>query len=204
MRNNEGAQGTAPGEEKMLTFEDVKNAVLDSNDLWRAGREREALELLNNRIGTARQDNSAVQAKILALHASVIAKSAGDLDAARSYLEQVLIYEPGNALALFGIADILENQGKSTEAKDLATHSYSIAAASNTDESRGLLELLVKKWPDVGPWSTLTAVGIGTEGILISDCDSSNETALAESGPNRSRFGRQVSENLSPTEHWMR
>src|SRR5215472_17390895 len=112
-----GAEGTVPGEEKMLTFEDVKNAVLDSNELWRSGREREALELLNNRIGTARQDNSAVWAKTLALHASAIAKSAGDLDAARSYLEQVLIYEPGNALALFGIADILENQGKSTEAK---------------------------------------------------------------------------------------
>ena len=134
----------------MLTVEDVKNAVRDSNELWKAGREREALELLDDRIGIARRDNFAAQAKILALHASAIARSAGDLDAARSYLEQVLIYEPGNALALFGIADILEKQGKSTEAKDLATHSYSIAAASDTDESRGLQELLVKKWPDIG------------------------------------------------------
>src|SRR5215831_9398934 len=52
-------EGTVPGEEKMLTLEDVKNAVRDSNELWKAGREREALELLNHRIVTARQDNSA-------------------------------------------------------------------------------------------------------------------------------------------------
>ena len=97
----------------MLTLEDVKNSVRDSNELWKAGREREALELLNNQIRTARQDNSAVQAKILALHASVIAESAADIDAARSYLEQVLIYEPENALALCKIAEILNNQGKS-------------------------------------------------------------------------------------------
>jgi tetratricopeptide (TPR) repeat protein len=142
--------GTVPGEEKMLTLEDVKSAVRDSNELWKAGRERDALELLNNRIRTAGQDNSAVQAKILSLHASAIAESAGDIDAARSYLKTVLIYEPENALALFKIAKILNNQGKSDEARDIAAHSYSIAAASNTEEGRGLLELLVNEWPDIG------------------------------------------------------
>lgn len=149
MRDNQaGAGGTIAAVKNMLTLEDVKNAVHDSIELWNTDRRREAMDLLNSRIGTARQDNSVTQLKILAMHASILSESAGDIDAAQSYLEQVLMYEPGNALALYRIAYLLKKQGKTDEADAVAARSHSIAAASNSDEAKGLLELLAIEWPD--------------------------------------------------------
>jgi len=46
------------------------------------------------------------------MHASTIAHSVGDLDLAKRYSEQVLAYEPENALALFKVADILPSAGR--------------------------------------------------------------------------------------------
>lgn len=145
-----GAGGTLAAVKNMLTLEDLKNAVRDSIELWNTDRRREAMDLLNSRIGTARQDHSVTQLKILAIHASIFSESAGDIDAAQSYLEQVVMYEPGNALALYRIAYLLKKQGKTDEADALAARSHSIAAASKNDEANALLELLAIEWPYTG------------------------------------------------------
>jgi tetratricopeptide (TPR) repeat protein len=134
----------------MLTLEDVKKAVLDSIELRNSGRVPEAIELLNNRIEVAKQNGASWQVKTLAMHASVLSESVGDIKAAKSYLEEILIYEPENALAIFGIANILKKQGRSNEAQHMATQSYLISVKSNSVEARGLQELIIEVWPDIG------------------------------------------------------
>jgi hypothetical protein len=134
----------------MSHLDELKNAVQESTELWIGGKGREALETLDALITKAKQENREVWVKVLAMHASTLAHSVGDLASARRYCEEVLLYEPENALALFKIADILLQQGKGDEARRYARKSYALAAASDMKDGQGLAELLAKKWPEVG------------------------------------------------------
>jgi len=76
----------------------------------------------------------------------------GDLALTRGYSEEVLAYEPENAMALFKVADVLFRQGQADLAKEYAAKSYALVAHSSTSEDRGLAELLTVKWPEIREW----------------------------------------------------
>jgi tetratricopeptide (TPR) repeat protein len=136
----------------MVELDSLKEAVDESTKLWRAGQTVEALRLLEERIARAKRENRDVWVKTLSMHASLISDAIGDLPLTRQYCEQVLAYEPENALALSNLADVLFRQGETNLAKRCAAKSYALLAHSNTKEDRGLLELLNKKWPEVHEW----------------------------------------------------
>jgi len=145
-----GISSLAARRARLAELEELKNAVRDSTALWKKGQGREALKLLDGLIAKAKQENLDVWVKVLALHASTLSHSVGDLDSAKRYSEQVLAYEPENALALFKVADILLQQGRADAAKEYAAKSYALAIASDTKEGQGLAELLTRKWPEIG------------------------------------------------------
>jgi tetratricopeptide (TPR) repeat protein len=134
----------------MLTFDEIRHAVGESSKLSLDGRQEEALVVLDRELAKAVSCRCGMAIRVLAMHASVLSESIGDLDAAKLYLEKVLSYEPGNPLALYGRAHILKKQGRTAEAKEVAQRLYSSVRASNTEETRGLEELLVCEWPEIG------------------------------------------------------
>ena len=136
----------------MADLDLLKDAIGQSNELWKRGQHQEALKILDDSIAKAKQENRGLWVKILSRHASVISGSLGDLGLERRYCEQVLAYQPDDALALFGLADVLFRQSQPDLAKRYAAKSYALVAHSNTDMDRGLAELLTKKWPEVGEW----------------------------------------------------
>jgi hypothetical protein len=136
----------------MEELEIVKDAVDESTELWKKGRPTDALKLLDESIALAEKENRPVSVKILSMHASVISGSVGNLGLVRQYCERVLSHEPENALALYSLADVLFRQGEVGPAKRYAAMSYSLVAHSSSLEDRGLLDVLTKKWPDVGSW----------------------------------------------------
>jgi tetratricopeptide (TPR) repeat protein len=146
----QAAKVLAPESESKADLDQLKNAVRQSTELWKKGEQQGALKLLDDLIVNAKLRKSGIWVKILAMHASTLLHSAGDLESARRYSEQVLLYEPGNALALFTVADILLQQGKRDEAKEYAAKSYALVVASDTKEGRGLAELLTLRWPEIG------------------------------------------------------
>jgi tetratricopeptide (TPR) repeat protein len=136
----------------MVDLDLLKDAIGQSNELWERGQHHEALKILDDCIAKAIQENRAVWVKILSMHASVISEAMGDLGLVGRYCEQVLAYEPENALALFKLADVLFRHRQTDLAKKYAAKSYALVSHSNTDIGRGLAELLTKKWPEVGEW----------------------------------------------------
>jgi tetratricopeptide (TPR) repeat protein len=130
----------------------LKDAVDQSTELWKRGQHSEALRLLDESIAQAEKENRPISVKVLSMHASVISGSMGDLGLVRQYCERVLSHEPENALALYSLADVLFRQGDTRLARQCAAKSYALVAHSSSKESRGLLEVLTKKWPDIGDW----------------------------------------------------
>jgi hypothetical protein len=130
----------------------LKDTIEESSELWKRGQHQDALKLLDDCIADAKQETRTLWIKILSMHASVISESMGDLGLVRRYCEEVLAYEPENALALFKLADVLFQQCQTDLAKEYAVKSYRLVANSNTTFDRGLAELLVAKWPEIREW----------------------------------------------------
>lgn len=142
----------------MLDFDIVKDVMLPSINLWRAGHHSEALKLVDTWIAKAEEGNQSATIQILSMHASIIAESMGDFGLVRRYAEQALSRESGHtrgkALALYKLADAMFHQGETDLAKRYAARSYSLVSQTNSEEYRGLLELLSKTWPDVASWQS--------------------------------------------------
>ncbi len=119
-------------------FDEVRNAIGESCVLSLRGRNKEALEVADRALTKAERCNSEPAIKALAMHASALSEFTGDREAAKLYLERVLSYEPGNPLALYGMASILRRQGRTAEANEIAPRLYPIARGTNTEEARGL------------------------------------------------------------------
>lgn len=134
----------------MAELDELKTAVQQSTELWKSGRVLEALHMLDDLIAKAAEEKREIWVKVLAMHASTMSHLIGDLNSTRRYCEQVLAHDPNNALALFKMADVPFQQGKQEEGTALAERSYALAAASDTREGEGLIELLRSKWPEVG------------------------------------------------------
>jgi tetratricopeptide (TPR) repeat protein len=131
----------------------LKSVVGQSTELWTKGKHDEALHLIDECVAKAELENKTVWVKVLSMHASLIADSKGDLAKARRYCERVLSLEPENALALHALADVMFRQGKTDLARHHAARAYALVVHSSAKEDRGLLEVLMKKWPDIGNWS---------------------------------------------------
>ena len=131
---------------------DAFEASLHSNDLLREGRHPEALALLDIWIARAQQEGRNGWVVIFGSSASVISQSTGNLDLVEHYSRQILESDPENTLALYTLADVFFQQGQTDLAQQYAAKAYALVANSTNEVSRGLLELLTTKWPEVSQW----------------------------------------------------
>jgi len=134
----------------MTEFDQLRSAMKDSSELWDAGEPGKALELLNNSITAAVQENRNSWIRTLAHHAAVIAGSVGDLGLVKHYYEQSLAYNPGNPRALYGLAPTSLELGETELAMSYAIKCREAVLHSDDDMDRGLLELIAKRWPELG------------------------------------------------------
>lgn len=128
---------------------DMRRAIDASTELARKGEEHRALEVLDTAIASANGENSALWSGILNRHAAALAEHLGDLPRVRRYCEQSLAMSPASPLALFCMADILRKQGEEELARQNATQAYRIGSQQDTEISRGVIELLLRHWPDL-------------------------------------------------------
>jgi len=134
----------------------LKDILRRSVVLWENGQHAEALRFLDAWIARAEEEHEALYVQQLSMHASVLAQSIGDSGLVKRYSAQVLSSDPGDslaqALALYTLADALFREGEINLAKKYAARSYTLVADADTEEDRGLLELLINKWPEVREW----------------------------------------------------
>jgi len=135
----------------MDNFEQVRRAVNRSVELWRLGKQQQALKLLNDAIADSIQEKAGRSSVCtLCHHAAVLCQSVGDVGQVKHYYEQSLIHSPDNPRALYGLAKIALEQGNADLAKEYAKRAYA-ATVQGDDEiaKHGLLDLIALHWPEI-------------------------------------------------------
>jgi hypothetical protein len=140
-----------PHDIQMRELEKLRLAVNRSSELWKVGQQERALKLLDDAVAAAIGESNTSIIPALSHHAAVMANWAGDLPRVRHYYEQSLFYGPENPKALYGLARVLAEQGESELAKSYASRCYEAVLHSDDEMDRGLLDLIVKQWPELGP-----------------------------------------------------
>jgi tetratricopeptide (TPR) repeat protein len=132
-------------------FDRFWGTINTSADLWKLGDHQKALKILDDAIAYWIQDGSINHIRTLCHHAAVLCDSAGKLGLVKHYYEQSLTYSPEYPVALYGLAEAMLKQGETALAKEYAKRSYNSAAQDDDDVAkRELLDLIAKKWPDIG------------------------------------------------------
>lgn len=127
-----------------------KIAITSSLKLVENGELEEALKLLDDSIAEAKRDHNVPWIRTLCHHAAIVSRFTENLTSARRYYEESLTSDPENPRALYGLATGALDQGELEIAKQYATRCH--AAMLRCDDEvlkQGLLDLLVKHWPDI-------------------------------------------------------
>lgn len=133
----------------MSDLDELKAVVSLSAELSQRGQHREALRIIDESIAGAAPQNRSRWTKILSQHGAAISRSARDDKSIRRYCEQIILCDPEDATARYILADLFLRQGRADLAKQQAVMSYIAAQKSNTQEGKGVVELILRTWPDV-------------------------------------------------------
>ena len=114
------------------------------------GEYEHALKLLDEVIAEAVRQRQTSWIRTLCHHAARISYFKGDLQLQKHYYEQSLAYNPENAMALYGLARIAREQGEPEIARQYAARCHK-AIVHGDDEilRQGLLDLVIREWPEV-------------------------------------------------------
>src|SRR5256885_29711 len=138
----------------MLDISALGAAMLQSARLWAEDKNPEALTILDGWIARAERENEIAWVDTLCGQASMIAGEMDDLPLIKQYCEKVLSHENETtltqAMAHYRLANAMFRHGEVGLAKQHAARSYALVSHSNSEQDRGLMELLIKRWPDIG------------------------------------------------------
>src|SRR6266478_2160966 len=125
-------------------------AITSSLNLVERGDHGEALKLLDDSIAEAKRDHKVSWVRTLCQHAAIVSRFTKNLASAQHYYEESLAADPENARALYGLATVALDQGQLEIAKQYATRCRTAILWSDDEIlKQGLLDLLVKHWPDI-------------------------------------------------------
>ena len=109
-----------------------------------------ALEILDEFLEEAGQENRGEWVRTVSTHAALLAEAAGDLRRARQYYELRLPYVRDRAIALYNLAQLSLREGQVDLAKAYASKAYELSVAQDTESAGELVEAIIKQWPDIG------------------------------------------------------
>ena len=114
------------------------------------GEHGKALKLLDDSIAEAKRDHYVSWIRTLCHHAALVSRFNENLTSAQHYYEESLASDPENARALYGFAAVALDQGQLEIAKQYATRCHTtILQCDDEILKQGLLDLMVKHWPDI-------------------------------------------------------
>ncbi len=140
----------------MLDTSALGAAMIESARVWGKDRNPDALKIIDEWIAKAEAEKEFAWVDVLCGQASMIAGEMDDLRLIEQYCEKVLSHENEailtTALAHYRLADAMFRHDKVELAKQHAAKSRNLVANSSEIEDRGMLELLVKRWPEIDSW----------------------------------------------------
>ena len=122
-------------------------ALKHSVELSQAGKEHEALTVLDEAIGLAVEQKQVRWIITLSNHAAVMSCFIRDSQRMKRYCEQTLRFDSEDPLALYRLADLAHEQGDDETARKYAGRCHKAIVQGKRD--LGLLDLVAKQWPEV-------------------------------------------------------
>jgi tetratricopeptide (TPR) repeat protein len=138
------AVNLTPAERRMGELE---NRVIE---LMQAHDYRGALKIVDDALADPSLGRTPAMRTSLSI-AAIIARIIGDIDLAIHYYQLEVARDPDSALALYGLAWCLKEQGKADEARKAASRSYQLSLAQHGAIGEGLVELIEKQFPEIKP-----------------------------------------------------
>jgi|PeaSoiMetatran63_FD_contig_21_2178354_length_522_multi_15_in_0_out_0_1 tetratricopeptide (TPR) repeat protein len=135
--------------ETSKSWERYRDAINASAKLARKDDSEEALRLLDDAIAMAVSEKENQWVLTLSHHAAVISTFSGNFSRTKDYYQKSLAFNPENPRALFGLADVAQEQGELELGKEYAARCYKALTESDHLLKDALLETLLKKWPEV-------------------------------------------------------
>jgi len=129
-----------------------RDAMTASAKLARADGEK-ALQLVDDAIAVATNENDIRWAVNLDHHAAIIATFLGKIELVKRYYRESLVLSPENPVALYGLAKVATNESDFGLAKEYATRCHKALVEGEEflrDARLETLEMLVKDWPPPG------------------------------------------------------
>jgi len=117
-------------------------------DLVRRGEQRKALKLVDELLAEAPQERD-FRARMLCPIAMSISRHIGDLVLATRYCEELLSVAPDDLRTLYHLADYLDLQGQTVQARQQAARCYKLSLARNDLQGKNMAMRLEKRFPEV-------------------------------------------------------
>jgi hypothetical protein len=128
----------------------MRAVMKQSLELSKSGEHTSAVEVLDEALADAVRNHRSRWIRLISRHAAVICRMTGDLAHARHYYETLLTDSPDDRFGLYGLADVICEEGDAERAKWWAAKSYAACLQGDDDMSRRLIELLLFRWPTLG------------------------------------------------------
>jgi tetratricopeptide (TPR) repeat protein len=145
VRQRATAKTVTPSKDHGLREQAPEDLILD---LAKRGKNREALKLVDDVLSEPSGDWNLVVRSLCPI-AIVIAQEVGDVQLVKHYCEILLASDPENALALYQMADSLDMEGRIPDARQYATKAYELSTSRDDVYSKGIVELIVKRFPSI-------------------------------------------------------
>ncbi len=134
----------------MAEDDQIRAALKKSLEFSRVGEMETALDIVDVAIAAAITENQIPWVVTLSHHAAVLCDVAGDIMRKKRYYEQSLSFQPENAMALYGLANVALKQGETDVARQYAARCYQAIVQSNDPMLKaGLLDLVVMQFPEL-------------------------------------------------------
>ena len=129
----------------------LAEAMRSGTKLLETGEYEKALKLLDQAImGAIGTGENSSWISTVCNHVAVVADFAGHHDFVKHYYEQLLDYDSENSRAFYGLAKFYLDQKEAQTANGYSTKCYEVIMRSSDRKGKELLELITKRWPELG------------------------------------------------------
>jgi hypothetical protein len=130
-------------------WERGREVMHQSLEFLKAGQKEQALNVLDNALAEAIQENRATWVSIFCSHAAVLAHAMGNRRREIHYAEQALPFAKEHRFAAYNFAQLLLSDGQVARAERYATEAYKLSTTETTEADRDLVAAILKQWPNV-------------------------------------------------------
>jgi tetratricopeptide (TPR) repeat protein len=130
-------------------WERGRAVMRESVKLLKEGKKEQALNIVDEALAEAIDENHGKWALTLCRHAAIIAHSMGNYSRQVQYEEKALPFAKDFKFAAYNFSQLLLEHGQVDRAERYAEEAYKLSVTGSTDADRDLVAAILKQWPNI-------------------------------------------------------